>query len=189
MAEINLLETKNTIASVKQTGKKWLLRLVVVLLFLAMAGYLLIFIMQSSAKNKITNLETKMSQVRTELQNNKERNELITRQGQLQDLNKLLGEHQFWSTLLPELARVSLTSASYTTIETATAGNIILSVAVPTYADAEKFLQVFDLPEYNQQFSNVRLLALSRSQQDNVLKTVMRIQLTLNPNLLKKQIQ
>lgn len=189
MAEINLLETKSAISTVKETGKKWLLRLATLILIVVLAIYAYVFYSDWSGKREVGELKSSIAAAQAEMQNNKERAELVTRQGQLQSVNQLLSQHLFWSTLLPELARVTLTSANYSTIETSAKGDLTVTVTVPTYAEAEKYLQVFDLPEYNQQFSNVQLLALSRNQQDSTLQTTMRLQLTLNPALLKKQIQ
>ncbi|HMQ01691.1 MAG TPA: hypothetical protein PKD79_01315 [Candidatus Doudnabacteria bacterium] len=189
MAEINLLETQGRLNAVKEQGKRWLLRIATLIFVVALGVYGYLFFSDRSSQKQIRENRAVILQAQSDLENNRQRSELITRQGQLKSANKLLGEHLFWSGLLPELARVTLTSAQYSSIETGTEGDMFVTVTVPTYTDAEKFLQVFDLPEYNQQFSNVRVLALSQTQKDNVLQTSMRLQLILNPNLLRRQIQ
>jgi hypothetical protein len=187
MAEINLLEQHNTINTVKEQGKRWLLRLATLILLVILATYAYLFFSDRSAQKQIATNRSHIIEAQNQLENNKQRSELITRQGQLQSANKLLSEHLFWSGLLPELARVTLTSAQYSTIDTTSTGDLSITVSLPSYSEAEKYLQVFDLPEYNQQFSNVRVLALGREQKDDVLRTTMRLQLTMNPELLKKQ--
>lgn len=187
MSEINLLQTQTTFHQVKEKGKRWLLRVATLVFLLTLALYGYLFYRDWSGQNQIAEHQAVIAEAQTSLENNKERAELITRQGQLKSVNQLLDEHLFWSGVLPELARVTLSSAEYSVIETSEEGDLNLSVTVPTYADAEKYLQVFDLPEYNRYFSNVRVMALTRSQKDTSLQTTMRLQLTLDPALLKKQ--
>lgn len=189
MAEINLLQTQSTFHQVKERGKRWLLRIVTLIFVLTLALYGYLFYSDWSGGKAITEHQAVIAEVQSSLENNQKRSELLVRQGQVKSANDILAKHLFWSGLLPELARVSLVSAEYSLIETTAEGDLNLTVTVPTYSDAEKYLQVFDLPEYNKYFSNVRVLSLTRAQQDEILQTTMRLQLTLNPDLLKKQIQ
>ena len=189
MADINLLEQRTAFGQVKERGKRWLLRLVTLVFVLTLALYGYLFYSEWNSEKQIAENQSVIAKAQSELENNQQRGELITRQAQVKNANQLLNDHLFWSGLLPELARVTLTQAQYSSVETSTTGDVFLTVTVPTYAEAEKFLQVFDLPEYNQQLSNVRILALGQVEKDNVLQTTMRLQLTLNQDLLKRQIQ
>jgi len=185
MSEINLLQTHSTFDRVKEKSKRWLLRVATLALLLTFGLYGYLYYRDWSSKKQIAEHQQVIAETQSSLENNQQRAELITRQGQLKSANELIQAHLFWSGLLPELARVTLASAEYSTVETTDEGDLNLTVTVPTYADAEKYLQVFDLPEYNRYFSNVRLLSLSRSQKDNLLQTVMRLQLTMDESLLK----
>lgn len=187
MSDINLLQTQSNIHAIKATSQKWLLRIVTLVLVVAllMYGYLMFMSWNNSKKIKI--VQDQINQVKSELDANKQRSELVTRQGQLKQVNELLAKHQYWSLFLPELARVSLASSQYTNIDLDQNGDLLLSVSFPSYQDAEKYLQVYDLPEYHKYFSNVKVLALSKLQQDNSLKVLMRLGLTLNPELLKNK--
>jgi cell division protein FtsB len=189
MADINLLEKRTTYSQVKERGKRWFLRIVTLVFVLTLALYGYLFFSQWNAEKQIAEHQSVIAKAQSELENNQQREELITRQAQVKKANQLLNDHLFWSGLLPELARVTLTQAQYSSVEISKTGDIFLTVTVPNYEEAEKFLQVFDLPEYNQQFSNVRILALGRAEKNNVLQTTMRLQLTFNPSLLKKPIQ
>lgn len=187
MSEINLLQTQSTFRQVKEKSKRWLLRLATLAFILTLGLYGYLFYSDWSGQRQIAEHQAVITKAQNELDNNEKRAELITRQGQLKSANNLLAEHLFWSGVLPELARVTLNSAEYSTIETSEEGDLSLTVTVPTYSDAEKYLQVFDLPQYNKYFSNVRILALTRAQKDNLLQTTMRLKLTLDPELLKQQ--
>jgi hypothetical protein len=186
MAEINLLQTQSTISQVRDQGKRWLFRLAILILIVVVGAYLILLFSNWRTDNRLDYSQNKIRQVQETLSNNKKRSELVTRQAQISHINKLLSNHLYWSEFLPELSRVTLSQAQYSIIEVDKEGRLNLTVTVPTYADAEKYLQVFDLPEYNQRFSNVKILSLSKIQQDEVIKTTMRLQLTLNSDLLKK---
>ncbi len=187
MSEINLLETQSTFHQVKEKGKRWILRIATMVFILTLGLYGYLFYSDWSGQRQIAEHQQVISETQASLENNQQRSELITRQGQLQSASDLIDAHLFWSGLLPELARVTLASAEYSTLETTEEGDLNLTVTVPTYAEAEKYLQVFDLPEYNRYFSNVRVMSLSRSQKDNILQTQMRLQLTMDPELLKRK--
>nr|MDQ3018735.1 hypothetical protein [bacterium] len=105
------------------------------------------------------------------------------------ELNILIKDHLYWSYILPELARVTLKSAKYTAIEAESTGKLNLTVSLASYDDLDKFLQIFDLPEYNQQFSNVKVMSLVKTQQEDVVETVARLQLTFNPAYIRGRIQ
>ncbi len=186
MADINLLETQSTVSVVKIQGKRWIFRLAMLFLVLVvgMYGYLLFSSWRIDSRLSIAQAQIKKAQ--DSLSGNKQRSELITRQAQITNINKLLDSHLYWSTFLTELSRVTLAQAQYSNIEVDKEGHLNLTVTVPSYAEAEKYLQVFDLPEYNKQFSNVKVMSLSKIQQSDLIKTTMRLQLTLNPELLKK---
>lgn len=185
MSEINLLEQESSVSKIKSKGKQWLSRLVGLVLVLSLLLYGYLFYDGWRLDQKISESQAKINEYQAELQNNDKREELLTRQAQLKSANQVLDKHMYWSVLLPELARVTLASAQYTNIDADVDGELGLTVTLPSYNDAEKYLQVFDLPEYNANFSNVKIVSLLKTQQDNLLKTTMRIQLTLSPDFLK----
>jgi hypothetical protein len=184
MPQINLLDSE-TKASFKGNGYSWLARVMGAILVLAILAYAYLYIHQRSLQNQINQTREKTATAQDEATTNTAREELLTRQGQLVSLNPLLKNHVYWSGLLPELARVSLRQSSYVSIEAAANGNLILSVKMPTYADLDKFLQVFDLPEYNRQFSNVRVLSINKSADAGLITYIMRVQLTFNTDFIK----
>lgn len=186
MADINLLQTQSTLSSVKYEGKRWIFRIAVLILVIVLGAYVVLQVTNWRNQRSISEAQAQIKKVQDSLASNKQRSELLTRQAQLSHINQLLSGHLYWSKFLPELARVTLTQAQYSIIEVDKEGHLNVTVTVPSYAEAEKYLQVFDLPEYNQQFSNVKLVSLSKIQQDDLVKTTMRLQLTLNPGLLSQ---
>lgn len=93
-----------------------------------------------------------------------QRDEVLTRQLQLKTLQGAIGQHVYWSQLLPELARVTLKTASYTSLKVGDDSTLSLNASVPTLGDLDKYLQVFDRPEFNKYFSNVRIGGYSKAQ-------------------------
>lgn len=186
MAEINLLDSQAHSSVIRAQGKLWLLRIVTAAFILVVVSYLVLLVYNLIIDKNINQAKATVAQYQSQFNDNKKREELITRQGQLKNVNQLLSAHRYWSPLLPELARVTLTSAKYTSITVDSKGGLELTVSTPSYSEAEKFLQVFDLPQYNKEFSNVKVMALTKSQDGNLLQTTMRLHLTLNPDIFKK---
>jgi hypothetical protein len=192
MANINLLSTTDNTGSSASISRRLahliarLLALVLLAVF-AYYGYLQ-YSARSTAKD-LKEVKDKTTQAQRDALGNKDRLELITRQGQMQNLDKLIKGHVSWSYLLPELARVSLRSASYASVEAASSGKMILTVSLPDYREVDKYLQIFDLPEYNEQFSDVKVMSITKAQQGTVLVTQLKIQLTFNPEFLKNHFQ
>lgn len=187
MSEINLLNNgSDTRVSSQAAGKAWTLRLAGAAFIATLLLYGYLFYSGWSAQKTVDKDQAAISAFQNNINSNKQRKELVTRQGQIKNANTLISEHMSWSYLLPELARVTVQSASYTNIIATSTGALDLTVTVPSYAEADKYLQVFNLPEYNKEFSNVRIMSLVRAQQEDQLQTVMRLQLTYNPEFLKK---
>lgn len=184
MAQINLLDSEQK-PSFKGKGYSWLSRLMIVFLLLIAIAYAYLYFHQRSLQSQINTVRGQTATAQKEATTNTAREELLTRQGQLDALNPLIKSHVYWSGLLPELARVSLQQSSYISIEGVSNGNLVLSVRLPTYADADKFLQIFDLPEYNRQFSNVRILSMTKSADQGSSFFIMRVQLTFSTDFIK----
>lgn len=191
MAEINLLGNENSIDPASITAKS--LRIVSTLLFAALLLVLLSFAYFKfgswNATRQIANAQEKTAMATAEVMGNPKRMEVITRQGQLKEANTLIARHMYWSYLLPEISRVTLNSAGYTRVSAGDDGKLELTVIVPTYQELEKYLQVYNLPEYHQQFSNVRVTSISKINQDDQLKIQAQIRLDFDPSFLKDRLR
>lgn len=186
MPDINLLQTPGAqVATQSHRGSHFLARLLMVALVAVLLVYGYLQYSQWSAKKDIAETNAAIATAQAEALQNKSRNEVLTRQGQVKELDTLIKSHMYWSYLLPELARVTLRSAQYTDIEANGAGKLNLTVTLPSYEELEKFMQIFDLPEYNKEFSNVKILSISKTQQIDKIQTLVQLELTFNPNYLK----
>lgn len=188
MADINLLGTENQTTNYTRASASLIVKILAVVLVLVLVyyGYLRVQISRARATTQATLAKTQ--QFKAEALADKARGEVITRQGQLQALDKLIKGHLYWSGLLPELARVTLKSANYASLGADSAGTLTLDVLVPSYAEADKYLQVFDLPQFNAQFSDVKVLSISKVQQENSLKIDLKLQLKFNPDYIRKTL-
>ncbi len=189
MAEINLLQNdSSTTAQLVGRGGYYVSRLLMVVLVAVVAWYAYLMFDGRKTASDIEKTQAKITQAETEALAAKGRGEVLTRQGQVKELDGLIKNHLYWSYLLPEIARVTLNTAKYTAVEADSTGKLTLSVAVATYEDFEKIMQIFDLPEYNQQFSNVTVLSINKAQHENEVETIVRIQLTFNPMFIKGKL-
>lgn len=186
MPDINLLQSEShDIGSEVSNAARIVARLLVFVVVAAILAYGALFFWGWTTQGSIEKVTTQVAAKQQEILANKDRNELVTRQEQLKELNTLIDEHLYWSYLMPELARVTLKSGRYTNIEAKSDGKLNLTVNLPSYEDIEKFMQIFDLPEYNQQFSNVRIVSIGKTQSENSIETRVSLQLTFNPEFIK----
>ncbi len=189
MPDINLLQTESRdIGAQASNIVRVFARIFALLVFLAFIAYGVLFVFGWTTQGSIEDTNVAIQTKQAEAMANKDRNELITRQAQLTELETLVNNHMYWSYLMPELARVTLKSARYTTIEAKDTGKLNLTVNLPTYDDVEKYLQIFDLPEYNQQFSNVRVVNITKTQSESDIQIELNIQLTFNPQFIKGRL-
>lgn len=186
MSEINLLQSR-----IEETGVssnpfiKIIARLLMFLVVVAVGVYVALLINSWLTKKKLADVNEKIQNVQSSAIANKDRIELVTRQEQLGELETLIANHKYWSVLLPELARVTLKTAKYSEINAKDDGKLDLTVKLPNYEEIEKFLQIFDLPEYNQQFSNVKIISINRVLTESRVETELTLQLTFNPEFIK----
>lgn len=186
MSEINLLHTDSADSGINNSfAARLVARLSMVLIIAAVVIYALLYFYTWRNHNKLTVVTEQTNTLQAKALANEGRNELVTRQEQLTQLETLIDNHAYWSYLLPELARVTLRSARYTAIKASNDGKLDLIVALPSYSDVEKYLQIFDLPEYYQQFSNVRIAGITTSNNDEKIETQLNLELTFNPEFIK----
>ncbi len=163
MPEINLLSTTKEQPKFSNAKASMSIKILSLLLLLTLAYFAYLWFAARQARADIATLNAKIAQKQSDVFSRKDRAELITRQGQLQNLNGLVKNHLYWSYLLPELARVTLKSSTYSTVTADSSGTLTMNVTAPTYEDLDKYLQIFNLPQFNQQFSDVKVLSLTRA--------------------------
>lgn len=139
---------------------------VFIVLFIALVLYWLYLFVQTKVTTKaVADTQAQIIKTQKDILANQKRQELLVRQGQLDAASKLLAEHRYWSRLLPELARVTLKTASYISFSAESSGNAHMSVTVPSYKDFDLFLQVFDLPQFSDHFSHITVSSVGKFQQ------------------------
>ena len=84
---------------------------------------------------------------------------------------------------------MTLRSAKYTSIDATNDGSLNLAVSLPNYTEVEKYMQIFDLPEYNKQFSNVRIVSIDTLQEETSIEILLRLKLDFNPEFIKGRTQ
>lgn len=188
MPEINLLNNNSgpkagigsTLAS---TMSKALI--VVLVLLLAYWGYALFA--TRSARNSIASAKYAIEQDQQDIIKNGGRNEVLTRQAQLKQADTLITNHVYWSRFFSDIAKATLKTAAYGGFAVDADGVITASVIVPDYQSLDQFLQVFDLPAYNGNFSNVKIVSVSKSQDENVEALDARIKFNYSVGALKNK--
>ncbi|MEZ4180649.1 MAG: hypothetical protein R3B41_04045 [Candidatus Doudnabacteria bacterium] len=186
MADINLLNSEHSkVEFIASSGSRIVFRLAILLAIAVFAYYGYLFLSSIATRNNLVKAQTKVDDYTEQINQNTSRQELLTRQGQLNSVNLVLSKHLLWSELLPELARVTVRSAKYTNISVDQPGTVQLSIEFPNYAEADKYLQVFNLPQYNKYFSNVRVASMVKSQSESGSYIAMLLDLTYDESLLK----
>lgn len=164
MPQINLLKQNNATTN----NSQGFLKIIVAVLAIGMAGlvfyYGWLYFQGKTIIQKIVDVEAKIEQEKKTVLNMDKRDEVLTRQQQLAGLESAISTHFYWSQLLPELARATLKTASYTSLRAGLEGELILSATVPSLSELDKYLQVFDTPTFNKNFSNVRIGGFHKSQ-------------------------
>ncbi len=164
MSQINLLKQKTNSSNWSQTGMKALVRVMAAGLLCLILYYGWLNYNSSKLTKDILTTQQKLKQEADDALTISQRDEVLTRQLQLKTLQGAIGSHVYWSQLLPELARVTLKTASYTSLKVGDDSTLMLNASVPSLSDLDKYLQVFDRPEFNKYFSNVRIGGYSKAQ-------------------------
>jgi len=185
VTEINLLKPKSSIEDFAQLWPVIVSRFLLALLLGVVVYYVFLFFQMKTLAAETVKLQAEVQKSKIEARGTLSRDELLTRQSQLQDLDKLIKHHLYWSQLLPALAHVTLTSASYSSVEAFNEGKANLTVVVPNLDELDKFLQVFNNPKFNKNFYNLRIGAFHKIQNGNATAITFEVNLNFNTALLQ----
>jgi hypothetical protein len=188
LAQINLLK-QNT---ARPSFASFFYRLLPAVFAIVLAGlvgyYGWLFYQAHSLENQKIEIQAKMVQESQSALSNPRRNELLTRQLQTKDLSGLVAAHLYWSQIFPVLAKVTLKNASYDTITINPQSNSIqLSAQVSSLVDLDKYMQVFNYPQFNKYFSNVRIAGFSLVNGNAGESVKFSVNMNYNPNLMQYQ--
>jgi hypothetical protein len=188
VAEINLLKQSTSAADNWSFAYLFWIRLLGVVLILLIAYYAWLYITFNSVKTEISKTQTTINSEIQESLGSQDRNELLTRQLQLLSLQTILQNHVYWSQLFPVLAQDTFKTATYSSFTAETTDNTItLQASVPTLNDLDSYTQVFDLPQYYQNFSNVFISGFNQNQDQlqSVNGVSFNVKMQFNPSLIQ----
>ncbi len=187
MAQINLLKQNSAARhSIGSATYKILARFFMLVLFLVLVYYAWLFFKQRSIENQTVAAQAQLANDSETADNLSQRQELLTRQLQIKDLNSLVAAHLYWSQLFPELASATLNTASYDNLTVdPTSDSLTLSAEVPSLQDLDQYMQVFNLPAFNKYFSNVRVDGFNKvgGTDSNAIK--FNVQMDYDPSLVQ----
>jgi len=181
--QINLLNKSTESAVNSGVIAKILEGILSFLLCLALLGYGGLYYYSWSLNKQI-------SQVRHQIQERQAsgpagRDELLLRQGQLKEISDLLANHVDWTNFLPTLAKITLKSVSYSSLNATRDGTVRVNVVVGSYTDLDKYLQAFDaVGSKTPLFYDARIVSLGKSTDTSSLSTRATIEMKFKKDLL-----
>lgn len=187
MPQINLLKQNNQVSN----NAQGLYKVIVYILMALFVGLILyygwLYFKSKDILKQIIATEAKITEEKKTVLNMDKRDEVLTRQQQVVALQSAINSHLYWSQLLPELARVTLKTASYTSLKAGLEGELILSATVPSLSELDKYLQVFDTAAFNKNFSNIRIGGFHKSQVVEGGQTAVsfEVKMQYNPELIQ----
>lgn len=186
MPQINLLkQQKKNSVDVLQTVASFSVKFLTFILVAVIAYYGYLFYKTHEQDTAMAKLQQDIIAEQKNTVNIDDQNELYTRQQQLQQLLTLVNSHTYWSNLLPSLAEVTLKSSNYLTLQAMNDGTLSLSITVPSTQDLDKFLQIFDLPEFNKNFYDIKVGSIGKTQVGNQLLTKFDVAIKYSPSILQ----
>lgn len=187
MAQINLLKQSGGTGNFSNLLPKIIVRLFALVLAALIGYYVWLFIDLNNVNKQIAQAQDKTNNDRQVVSSITNRSELYTRQLQLKNLQGLISKHVYWSQLLPEIARVTLKSASYKNLNVSDKGDLLLNVSVPTLIDLAKYMEIFDIADYNKNFDNIRVGGFSQVQDKGVTSIQFQVSMKFNPQIIQYQ--
>jgi hypothetical protein len=184
MAQINLLKQKTSSSVQWSVAAKIFARFLVLALVALVGYYAWLFFSINQLDAKILSVQQQINKDKEAAFNNKERDQLFTRQQQLQALDKLVASHLYWSSFLPDLAKLTFNKASYSSLQATSKGSLTIAATLPSLQDLDKYLQVFDIPEVNANFYDVKIGSFHEVPQGNTTVIKLDVQMTFDPTLL-----
>lgn len=185
MPQINLLKQTHSTTNYADKLPGILVKVFGLILLLVVGYYVSLIMRVSSLSKRADELNRQIATMQQHIAEFTRKPELVTRQGQLKELNALIQNHIYWNSFLPELARVTLVTASYNGLDALSDGTMTLSSSVPTYAELDKYLQVFDRPEFNANFSDLKISGVNQMQDGDSASIAFRLSMKFNTAMLK----
>jgi hypothetical protein len=185
MAQINLLKQKHGPANFAEALPSILVKLLIVLTVAAAIYYGWLFVNVKKIGSEVRAVQESITETKGKITSVQGSEEVVVRQSQLKELDKLIDNHIYWSQIFPVLASSTLRTAGYSSLRAQTDGNISLSAAVPNLIELDKYLQVFNLPQFYENFSDVRIGSIERNREAQSSSVKFQVMMKYNPVILK----
>lgn len=189
MAQINLLKQSNNNEALSGIFSSVVVKVLIVVLVVLIGYYGWVAWQIRNTNNDIAQATKSIQDANQAIAGIQGKDELVTRQGQLKELGTIIANHPYWSAFLAELARVTLKTASYLSIQTLDDGHVSLIVSVPAMADLDKFLQVFNDPDFNQNFSDIKIDSVGTVQKADKIYYQFGVKMQYDTGLLQYSAQ
>jgi hypothetical protein len=184
MAQINLLKQKSE-SNIGQKIPIYASRILMAVLFAFVAYYAWLFVHLNNVQDKTVATQKEISDTKQQALTLKGRNELLFRQKQLTEFDKILSSHLYYSQIYKSIADYMLKTATVTAIRTGGQNEVVMTVEVPSLEDLDKFLQIFDNPKFNENFTSVRVGAFGKIKEDEKTSFRFDLRMKFNPQLIK----
>lgn len=189
MSEINLLNSNTKKTSLSSAIGSLMAKALIVVLVAAIVYYGVVLFLSSKTTKDISAIKVKIETDQQEILKNESRPELLTRQVQLKEAENIIKNHVYWSRFFKDMANATLKASSYGGFTVDKGGVIVASVLVSDYATLDQWLQVFDLPTYNKNFSDVKIVSISAVDKVDFKGYDARIKFTYNVDSLKSTLK
>ena len=185
MAQINLLKQNSKNSNIVDIFWSSIVKALVLVVLGIVVFYGTLYFKIKKTTENVSELEQSIQVANKDIGSVQGKEELVTRQAQLKELGIILSKHQYWSQFIPEIAKVTLKSANYVSLEAMSDGSLTLILVVPDMTELDKFLQVFDSPSLNKNFSDLRLGAIGTVQREGKIAYQVQVRIKYNTELLK----
>lgn len=156
-----------------------------ILLLFSVFAYGFLAFDESRRGSEIDSIRAEIQSIEAQVTSSTELREILVRQGQVKGFQKVATDYSYWSRLLPELARVTLKTGGYASVNVDSDYQLRLGLVLPDFADFDKYLQVFDNPQFNKNLYNVRVVAASKYQSDQTKGVKVELEISVKPDLLR----
>lgn len=185
MAEINLLKQNKTdfVKNFQALSALVYALIVVIIGIFSYYGWLVYDF--KKVEKQIVLTQEKITQQKQALSAIPKRDEILTRQAQVKELDALINKHVYWSKIIPALAKITLKEAKYLSFQAGEDGSISLSVRVPNMVELDKFFQAFNISKLNKYFSDLKIGGITKLITKEGEFVSVDVKLFYNKDLLK----
>jgi hypothetical protein len=185
MPEINLLQG-NVNTSGNSTATRIVFGVLGAIVLLAAAGSGAYFYEQNSSVNsQIASTVAAQAAAQSSVTADKNYKSFTTTQQDLSSLTTLFGSHVGWTSLIPKFSSATLKAVSFSNFKAAIGGGVDVSGSAPSFADLDKMMQGFQLPDFSPFISSVSLVSIGLAHSSAGNSVSFSVHVNVNPATLK----